>query len=276
MRIIWIISYEYLMKRYVHLDISLLWGQLLPFLLALHRCRRSSIGLESLRLCLRTGGREERLKRLKRKDFLSKLERKVKRIKEKNTRINEKVIRVKKFNEYKKIGKRKVRSENVRFASLPMTGKLECCRHGAECHRFVSLFSKVYLYYKYKRNRTYHKARCMMVLHNMGYQGSSTHARSWMRLRQVPFEPFPLGQAESLVLLDPFGSFWNLCEVFWPSKWSSSRPPRGRSEFWRGLHQPVGCGRQAGRPCSVRGPQQNSVHLFLKFFIQKIRNIFKI
>ncbi|CAL1152147.1 unnamed protein product [Cladocopium goreaui] len=29
----------------------------------------------------------------------------------------------------------------------------------------------VYLNYKYKRNRTYHKARCMMVLHNMGYQG---------------------------------------------------------------------------------------------------------
>ncbi|CAJ1379618.1 unnamed protein product [Effrenium voratum] len=29
----------------------------------------------------------------------------------------------------------------------------------------------VYLLYKYKRNRTFLKARCMMVLHNLGYQG---------------------------------------------------------------------------------------------------------
>jgi len=29
----------------------------------------------------------------------------------------------------------------------------------------------VYLQHKYKRNKTYSKARCMMVLHNMGYQG---------------------------------------------------------------------------------------------------------
>lgn len=29
----------------------------------------------------------------------------------------------------------------------------------------------VYLLYKYRRNRTYQKARCIMVLHNLGYQG---------------------------------------------------------------------------------------------------------
>mmetsp|Transcript_104555 Transcript_104555/g.312262 ORF Transcript_104555/g.312262 Transcript_104555/m.312262 type:complete len:765 (-) Transcript_104555:50-2344(-) len=29
----------------------------------------------------------------------------------------------------------------------------------------------VYLFYKYKRNRTYRKARCIVVLHNLGYQG---------------------------------------------------------------------------------------------------------
>lgn len=41
----------------------------------------------------------------------------------------------------------------------------------------------VYLYYKYKRNQTYQKARCMMVLHNMGYQGK-------YRMSQFPLDRF--------------------------------------------------------------------------------------
>lgn len=41
----------------------------------------------------------------------------------------------------------------------------------------------VYLLYKYKRNRTYQKARCIMVLHNLGYQGKYQKS-------QLPIEEF--------------------------------------------------------------------------------------
>jgi len=40
-----------------------------------------------------------------------------------------------------------------------------------------------YLFYKYKRNGTYLKARCLMVLHNMGYQGK-------YRMSQHPMDRF--------------------------------------------------------------------------------------
>lgn len=64
---------------------------------------------------------------------------------------------------------------SVAAAEAPLVLELNGSPYGQEvcfiANDWQTGLLPLYLFYKYKRNRTYRQARCIMVLHNLGYQG---------------------------------------------------------------------------------------------------------